>query len=223
MIDRLLKRLARVREMEANDPKRFAPNPLGPGFLTRRDRYRELIWEIERRIGAEHLRAAAAAQDAKPHTAQIIEISAAQRRNVPTPANVALSDNQRWTILNALFAAKQSYQRDLVQRAYLGNKRIIDGVKKQIEEVQAMYDLLEEADSVELRGCGDRAKPQLVQIDNDEEIACYAVYLMSQAGVEEQSLFPYGGKITRGDACDRAAKLAVVWANQHKVEVATNF
>jgi hypothetical protein len=48
--DNLQKRLDRVRAIEARDPKRFSPNPLGPGFLTRRERYNEILWELKRRL-----------------------------------------------------------------------------------------------------------------------------------------------------------------------------
>ena len=48
--DNLNARLDRVRAIEARDTNRFAPNPLGPGFLTRRDRYNEVIWELKRRL-----------------------------------------------------------------------------------------------------------------------------------------------------------------------------
>lgn len=47
---RLLARIARVNEIEMRDPNRFAPNPLGPGYLTRRERYNEVRWELRRRI-----------------------------------------------------------------------------------------------------------------------------------------------------------------------------
>lgn len=43
-------RLDRVRAIEARDPQRFAPNPRGPGFLARRERYSEVIWELKRRL-----------------------------------------------------------------------------------------------------------------------------------------------------------------------------
>lgn len=43
-------RLDRVRAIEARDTKRFAPNPRGPGFLTRRERYNEVLWELKRRL-----------------------------------------------------------------------------------------------------------------------------------------------------------------------------
>lgn len=43
-------RLDRVRAIEARDTNRFAPNPRGPGFLTRRERYKEVIWELKRRL-----------------------------------------------------------------------------------------------------------------------------------------------------------------------------
>lgn len=43
-------RLDRVRAIEARDAQRFAPNPRGPGFLTRRERYNEVIWELKRRL-----------------------------------------------------------------------------------------------------------------------------------------------------------------------------
>lgn len=49
-IDTIEKRLDRIRQIEARDTKRFAPNPLGPGFLTRRERYNEVIWELKRRL-----------------------------------------------------------------------------------------------------------------------------------------------------------------------------
>jgi hypothetical protein len=48
--DNTAKRLERVRAMEARDTNKFRPNPLGAGFLTRRERYSEVIWELQRRL-----------------------------------------------------------------------------------------------------------------------------------------------------------------------------
>lgn len=48
--DNIQARLDRVRAIEARDPQRFAPNPHGPGFLTRRERYNEVLWELKRRL-----------------------------------------------------------------------------------------------------------------------------------------------------------------------------
>ena len=48
--DNTQKRLDRVRAIEARDTNRFAPNPNGAGFLTRRERYNELFWELKRRL-----------------------------------------------------------------------------------------------------------------------------------------------------------------------------
>ena len=48
--DNTEKRLERVRAIEARDTNRFAPNPLGPGFLTRRERYNEVLHELKRRL-----------------------------------------------------------------------------------------------------------------------------------------------------------------------------
>jgi len=50
MASNLEKRLERVNRMEKGDASRFKPNPRGPGFLTRSDRYRELRWEIKGRM-----------------------------------------------------------------------------------------------------------------------------------------------------------------------------
>lgn len=49
-MDNLTDRLERIRAIEARDTKRFASNPLGAGFLTRRERYNELLWEVKRRM-----------------------------------------------------------------------------------------------------------------------------------------------------------------------------
>jgi len=49
-IDNTHRRIDRLRAIEARDRKRFRPNPLGPGFLTRRERYNELFWELKRRL-----------------------------------------------------------------------------------------------------------------------------------------------------------------------------
>lgn len=49
-LDNLQRRLDRVNAIEARDANRFAPNPLGPGYLTRRERYSELRWELQRRM-----------------------------------------------------------------------------------------------------------------------------------------------------------------------------
>ena len=49
-IENTERRLDRVRAIEARDNNRFAPNPLGPGCLTRRERYNEVLWELKRRL-----------------------------------------------------------------------------------------------------------------------------------------------------------------------------
>lgn len=43
------KRKLHILQIELRDANRFKPNPLGPGFLTRRERYTELYREIDRR------------------------------------------------------------------------------------------------------------------------------------------------------------------------------
>jgi len=48
--DNLYARLERINAMEARDPNRFVQNPRGPEFLTRRERYNELRWELQRRL-----------------------------------------------------------------------------------------------------------------------------------------------------------------------------
>ncbi len=50
---RLCQRLARVEKMQVADRTRFQPNPLGPGYLTRNERYQEVIWELRRQIEAQ--------------------------------------------------------------------------------------------------------------------------------------------------------------------------
>lgn len=47
--DQAKKRKQLVLQIELRDTNRFEPSPLGPGFLTRRQRYAELYWEIDRR------------------------------------------------------------------------------------------------------------------------------------------------------------------------------
>ena len=49
-LDNLLDRYERVRRMEHADKERFKPNPLGPGYLTRYERYTEVFRELKRRI-----------------------------------------------------------------------------------------------------------------------------------------------------------------------------
>lgn len=49
-IENTERRLERVRSIEARDPNRFSPNPNGAGFLTRRERYSEVIRELKRRL-----------------------------------------------------------------------------------------------------------------------------------------------------------------------------
>jgi hypothetical protein len=49
----LWNRLVRVERLQVKDANRFKPNPLGAGFLTRNERYLEVIWEIRRQIEAE--------------------------------------------------------------------------------------------------------------------------------------------------------------------------
>ena len=46
------RRWTRVTELKRADPRRFQPNPLGPGYLTRIERYNEMLDLIE----AEHQR-----------------------------------------------------------------------------------------------------------------------------------------------------------------------
>ncbi len=48
--DNIQARIERIRQIEARDPNRFAPNPRGPEFITRRERYNELRWELQRRL-----------------------------------------------------------------------------------------------------------------------------------------------------------------------------
>lgn len=48
--DAIYARIERIRAMQKNDPNQFAENPLGPQYLTRRERYLELIRELERRL-----------------------------------------------------------------------------------------------------------------------------------------------------------------------------
>ena len=45
-------RLTRVRALRMADKNRFKPNPRGDGYLTRDERWMEVIWAIERRIAA---------------------------------------------------------------------------------------------------------------------------------------------------------------------------
>ena len=40
-------RWTRVTEMKRADPRRYQPSPLGPGYLTRIERYNELLDLIE--------------------------------------------------------------------------------------------------------------------------------------------------------------------------------
>lgn len=49
-LDTLLKRKYRLREFERRDPTRFEPNPLGPGYLTRYQRYTELYRALDLKI-----------------------------------------------------------------------------------------------------------------------------------------------------------------------------
>lgn len=46
--DRALeRRYAKILAMRAADHNRYKPNPLGSGYLTRSERYLELLWRIE--------------------------------------------------------------------------------------------------------------------------------------------------------------------------------
>ena len=47
-------RLKRLRAIERNDTDKFRPNPLGPGFITRYQRYTECYRELNRRLAAAH-------------------------------------------------------------------------------------------------------------------------------------------------------------------------
>ncbi|MGO9171994.1 MAG: hypothetical protein ACLP7P_08530 [Rhodomicrobium sp.] len=40
-------RYERILRMQREDKNRFKPNPRGEGYLTRNERYQELIWQIE--------------------------------------------------------------------------------------------------------------------------------------------------------------------------------
>jgi hypothetical protein len=46
-IKTLEKRYERVLKMQRNDKARFKPNSRGDGYLTRNERYQELLWQIE--------------------------------------------------------------------------------------------------------------------------------------------------------------------------------
>lgn len=46
----LERRYERVLDLQRSDPLRFLPNPLGPGYLTRQERYSEIIWTLEREL-----------------------------------------------------------------------------------------------------------------------------------------------------------------------------
>ena len=46
--DHLERRYDKIVAMRKADPERLKPNPLGPGFLTRDERYCELLLLIER-------------------------------------------------------------------------------------------------------------------------------------------------------------------------------
>ena len=48
------KRKLRILDVELRDVNRFKPNPLGPGFLSRRERYTELYLQLYRLVG-EHV------------------------------------------------------------------------------------------------------------------------------------------------------------------------
>lgn len=49
--DAAKRRKMRILKIELRDTNRFKPNPLGPGFLTRRERYTEVYRELDRRAG----------------------------------------------------------------------------------------------------------------------------------------------------------------------------
>jgi len=49
-MQQLEQRLSRVRVMRMADKNRFRPNPNGDGYLTREERWNELIWSIERKL-----------------------------------------------------------------------------------------------------------------------------------------------------------------------------
>lgn len=48
----LTQRLARVERLQRTDLHRFKTSPFGDGYLTRQERYLELIWELKRQIAA---------------------------------------------------------------------------------------------------------------------------------------------------------------------------
>lgn len=43
----LMKRYDRIRSMKMADRNRFKPNPRGDEYLTREERYNELLWLLE--------------------------------------------------------------------------------------------------------------------------------------------------------------------------------
>ena len=53
-IKTLEKRYERVLKMQRNDKARFKPNPRGDGYLTRDERYQEILWQIEPILRKEH-------------------------------------------------------------------------------------------------------------------------------------------------------------------------
>lgn len=47
---RLDHRIHRIRRAMLRDRTRFQPNPIGAGYLTRAERWMEVIWEYEARM-----------------------------------------------------------------------------------------------------------------------------------------------------------------------------
>jgi hypothetical protein len=48
-IESIIARKHRILAIEKRDANRFKPSPLGPGYLTRRERYTELYRMLDRR------------------------------------------------------------------------------------------------------------------------------------------------------------------------------
>lgn len=51
-----LRKLSTLSSVQLRDPNQFKSSPLGPGFLTRRERYQEVRWALEDRLEAIHRR-----------------------------------------------------------------------------------------------------------------------------------------------------------------------
>ncbi len=61
-----------------------------------------------------------------------------------------MTEDERWVLLNALTVAKLAYESDTSRYEHMGEERLARQFRMQIADVQSMYEMIEQADSINL-------------------------------------------------------------------------